>query len=113
MDPVIKWIVFAMFAERAVEIISDLFPFLSDVKVKGVAEKWINIKLFLALILGLVYSFGSNLSIFEIFNISFNWPYVGETMAALFITAGSKAVHDLVAKVSNTDTTKQPDTEEN
>ncbi len=99
MDPVISFIVFAVFTERLVEIFIALFPVLNSEKVKKFGERWISVKLGLAIVFSSIFSFGSGLSIFAIFNMRFDWAYFGEGFAAFFMIMGSQAVHELIGKV--------------
>ncbi len=95
MDPLVSWVVISVVVERLVEVISKMFPILNHLKLK-----LLEAKLVLALVIGLLLSFGASLDFFSMFGIEFKILYVGEIISAIFIAAGSNYVHDLISYIS-------------
>ena len=91
------WAFLSVVVERIIEVISRFFPVLDTVNVKQV-----NIKMIIAFIFGGLFAFGGELDFFQMVNISFNIPYVGQGISALFIMAGSNYIHDLISAVNRT-----------
>ncbi len=96
MSAIISWFILAVVTERLVIIITHLLPFLDDLHIKR-----LDVKLIIALVIGLIFSFGASLNFFTMFDISFKYLYVGEVVSALFIMAGSNYVADLVNSLRN------------
>ena len=97
MDPLLAWIFLSVVVERTLEVVSKLFPVLDDVNLKE-----FNIKMGIALLLGLLFAYGGNLDFFQMVNIQFEVPFVGEAISALFIMAGSNYIHDLISALNRT-----------
>ena len=95
MEPILAWALLAIVTERAIEIISKMFPILNRIKIVE-----LDIKLVLSFIIGLVLVFGAELVFFDMFNIHFIIPYVGQILSAIFVAAGSNYIHDLIGAVN-------------
>ena len=91
MELIAVWLLLAFVIERLVEVIVKLMPFLKQLNIQEV-----NIEMFLALAASLVIAFGTELDFFKIFTIEFQYPYVGNVLSALFMSAGSNVVHDII-----------------
>jgi len=97
MEPLMAWAFLSVVVERILEVIARLFPILDDVNIKQ-----FNIKMLISLGFGALFAFGGNLDFFQMVNISFEIPYVGQAISALFIMAGSNYIHDLISAVNRT-----------
>jgi len=95
MDPIASWLVISIVVERLVEIIAEMFP-----AIHKLDNKYVEPKLIIALGLGFLFSFGANLNFFAMFGIIFTFPYVGESVSAVFIAAGSAYVHRVISEIT-------------
>jgi hypothetical protein len=97
MEPLMAWAFLSVVVERILEVIARLFPILDEINIKQ-----FNIKMLIALAFGSLFAFGGQLDFFQMVNISFDIPYVGQAISALFIMAGSNYIHDLISAVNRT-----------
>ncbi len=95
MDTITVWLFLSFTVERIVELLLTLLPRLDKKQVVGV-----DIPVILALALALVLSFGAQLNFFEIFDIDFQWPVVGNFLTASFMVGGSSLIHDVLGWVN-------------
>ena len=91
MDLISAWLFLSLVVERVVELTLCMMPYLDDLRLLG-----INMPVALALVLSPLLSFGAQLSFFEIFEISFRWPWLGYLLTAFFMVGGSGAIHDVL-----------------
>jgi len=97
MELLTAWLFLSFVIERFVEVVTKLLPVLKNVQLKEV-----NVQMLIALLASGVLAFGAQLDFFKMFNVEFQWPYVGEALSALFMAAGSNVVHDIVVWLSAT-----------
>lgn len=98
----VVWLFMAFVVERLVEVVLRVFPMFDHKKIGMV-----NIAMVLTLVFSLVIAFGASLDFFEMFGITFQWPYVGPVVSALLMMGGSSLVHDVIQWVqANKETAK-------
>ncbi len=95
MEPILAWVFLAAVTERIIEVISKAIPAIDDVNLKQ-----LNVKLLMALGVGLVFAFGAQLDFFKMIGVDFAWNYVGYILSAFFIMAGSNVIHDLISLIN-------------
>ena len=105
MEPLLAWVFLSVVVERMIEILVRLIPAIDDVKLSQ-----LNIKLCIALVIGLLFSFGAGLDFFGMVNINFSIPFVGNVISGIFIMAGSNYISDLIATLNRV--RKEPELEE-
>lgn len=91
MNLIFVWLFLAFVIECAVETLVLIFPVIKTIKIDN-----LNIERILALVIALLYAFGTNLDFFMLFEIAFYIPYVGVVTTALFMAAGSSMVHKIL-----------------
>ena len=96
MGILLVWLFMAFVVEKLVEVVLRIFPFFDHKKIVLV-----DVALILALTFSLVIAFGANLDFFVMFEIQFQWPYVGPVISALLMMGGSSLVHDVLEWVQS------------
>ncbi len=82
-------LVLAVVCEAVVEWIKELFPDLLPKQVKMI----------IALAVGLVLATGAGQNLFVLLGITFAYPIVGYVIAGLLISRGSNYIHDFITMV--------------
>ena len=80
------WIVLAVLVEAITQYIKDIFNGFNPDKL-------------MALIVSLLVAFGAGVDVFEMVGIDFIVPYVGMIFAAIIMSRGANAVHDIWDKI--------------
>lgn len=95
MEPILAWIFLSIATQMIIEILVKVFPVLDEIEVP-----FIELKLIVALVFGILFAFGAGLDFFRMFNIDYAFPVVGEILAAVFIMAGASYIHELINAVN-------------
>ena len=95
MEPLQLWLVMAFSVERLTEFIVKAVPAIEKQEVSAV-----KVPTLVALILALVVTLGTPLlDFFEMLNVEYEWPYIGQIVSALFIAGGADLVHKIIEKL--------------
>jgi len=93
------WVVLCVAIEFLIEVLKQIFPIINT-KIKGVDNERV-----IAFIFGLLMCFGASIDFFRMLGITYNIPYVGYILSAIFLAGGSGKLHDFI-KAINTITGK-------
>ena len=95
MELMAAWLFMSIIVERLTQVTLEALPFL-----KGIDIIDVDIEKLIALGYAIVITVGAGLDLFVIFNVAFQWPYVGSIFAAVLIMGGSNYVHDIIGAVN-------------
>ncbi len=94
MDAFFTLLVTAILSEGIWEILKKLIPG----KVKESLKNYIN--LIGSLAIGILIAFITDVNIFSMLNIDFNWHAVGVILTGILISRGSNYMHDIIKKLN-------------
>lgn len=91
MGDLFKLMIISFLTETITEIIKDFIPLQFSKK----ASKYMSAAV------ALLFTFGSKLDLFALFEIQFNIPYIGYIFSALIVSRGSNYVHNFLGHAND------------